>query len=310
MDTVLVVGVETVAGANLALEFAQRFRVFGLTSQANLHLDRCSVQLIQAHDAATINSQLLQTRPKWVVFCGQASQSCWEESATVGMDDSAAPAWAKAAKDHQAAFTFISSDGVFTGPWISHCEDDEEHHCPTTQAQRIRQVEQSVLDAHSDALVVRTHTFGWSPLTASLGLTDRLLQQLEQQAELSMDSLRHASPILASDLAGMLLRAFDAEVCGLLHIAGGERTNPYFFAELLAEAAGLPRPNYEWIDELLDPAAGFGRSETTLNCAQARDLLEVPMPLLIDGVNRLIAQRSNGHLESLRAAPLATSKAA
>lgn len=310
METMLVVGVETVAGANLAVEFAETFRVTGLSSVPGVCLQGCDVQTIKSHDAGTVRSLLQQVRPSAVVFCGQAAQSCWDDEAAPAIDDSAAVVWANAAAEFGCAFSMISSDGVFTGPWLSHFEDDDEHYCPTPRAQQIRAIEESVFAAHPEAFVVRTHLFGLSPIANRPSLAERLLSQLQSNAELPIDSLRHASPILATDLAKMLRVAFDSEVSGLLHIAGGERTNPYLFAELLAEAAELPRPNYEWIEELTDSVVGFGCSETTLNCSQARDLLELPMPLLVEGVNRLIAQTRNGHIAKLRGSETSLSKAA
>lgn len=310
METMLVVGVETVAGANLAVEFAKTHRVIGLASVPGIRLAGCDVQTLHAHDTATVKSWLQQTRPQRIIFCGQAAQACWDEEAAPAIDDSAATTWATISAAHNISFTMLSSDAIFTGPWLSHFEDDDEHYCPTPRAQQIRAVEESVFTADPNALIVRTHVFGLSPLAQCPSLAERLIRQLERHDELSIDSLRHASPILATDLATLLSHCFDGEVCGLLHIAGGERTNPYLFAELLAEAAELPRPNYDWIEELTDPLIGFGCSESTLNCSQARDLLESPMPLLIEGVNRLIAQYRNGHVEKLRGQPAPASKAA
>lgn len=300
MKTMLVVGVETVAGANLAIEFASSHRVVGLSSVPGVSLAGCSVHSIKTHDPVSVKNWLQQERPTHIVFSGQAAQSCWDECPSPAIENKAAATWAKAAAEQGISFTLLSSDGVFTGPWLSHFEDDDEHYCATPEAQAIRQTEEAVVAACPDALIVRTHVFGWSPLTSAPSYAERLLSQLENNEELSIDSLRHASPILASDLAKLLREAFDGEVTGLLHIAGGERTNPYQFAELLAEAAGLPRPVFDWIEELTDVATDFGTGETTLNCSQARDLLEQPMPLLVDGVNQLIAQRRNGHCSKLR----------
>ncbi len=310
MKTMLVVGVETVAGANLALQFAETFRVIGLSSVPGITLQGCDVQSIKAHDAVTVKSLIQQSRPQGIVFCGQAAQSCWDEATTPAIDDVAAVTWAKAAADAGAAFAMLSSDAVFTGPWLSHFEDDDEHYCPTPRAQQIRAIEESVFAAHPESLVVRTHVFGLSPIANRPSFAERILSQLESNAELTIDSLRHASPILATDLAEMLTVAFESEVSGLLHIAGGERTNPYLFSVLLSEAAELPGPNYDWIEELTDSVVGFGCSETTLNCSQARDLLERPMPLLVECINRLVAQCRNGHLAKLRSAGASASKAA
>lgn len=309
MDSVLIIGVETVAGANCAVVFSERFRVVGLTSCNDVSIEGCEVRTCKSHDATTTRQLIQQVQPKWILFCGTAARSTWDFETDDSTDDIAAVGWAGAAKDAGISFTLLSSDAVFTGPWISHDEEDE-HFCETPRAKHVRRIEEDVFTKNDEALVVRTNVFGWSPLSDCSSFAERLVAGLVDNDVSAIDFIRHASPILATDLAAMLLQAFDADTIGLLHLSGGERINPYSFALRLAGACNLPRPQIPQTVSLTSPVVGFGLGETTLDCSLARELLGVRLPLIEDGLQGLVAQQTNGHCEKLRAGSRSISKAA
>lgn len=309
MDSVLIIGAETVAGANCAVVFSERFRVVGVTARPDVRIEGCEMRTCKSHDAATTRQLIQQVQPKWIVFCGSVARSTWDYEADDSSDDVAAIGWASAAKEAGIAFTFLSSDAVFTGPWISHSEEDENY-CETPRAKQIRRIEDDILSKNDEALIVRTNVFGWSPVANCSSFAERLVADLTAAKANSTDFIRHASPLLATDLAKMLLQAFDADTIGLLHLSGGERTNPYNFAMRLASACNLPRPQLPETVSLTEPAVGFGLGETTLDCSLARELLGVRLPLIEDCLQGLIAQQSNGHREKLRGGACSTSKAA
>jgi dTDP-4-dehydrorhamnose reductase len=298
MDNVLIVGVDSVAGANCAVVLSQRFKVAGLTPRRDVNIAACDVIECQSHDAATVRQQIQRFQPNWIIFAGAAARSTWDFEATHTIDDSAAITWATEAKAIGASFTMLSSDAVFTGPWITHAEDDA-HYCETPRATRIRQIEENVAAANPEALIVRTNVVGWSPCEGSGSFADEVMDGLENRDVQSLDFTRHASPIAASELARRLIRAYDEGVIGLLHIAGGERANPFSFALRLADAYELTRPMIPPTLTLTEPVVGFGMGETSLNCAFARELLGISMPLLEDSLCALIAERVSGHRDQL-----------
>lgn len=301
MEKILIVGVESVAGANLAAVFAPGFETTGLATNPSVRIDQCQVSQIRQFDFATA-VQIIQTeRPDQIVFCGSAARSCWDSPDTqIGsLDDAYAAVWAKAAAQFAAGFTFISSDAVFTGPWMSHNEKDN-HFCETPQAILIRQAEASVREACPGALIVRTNVFGWGTDEARCGFAESILTRIENGESIELDGLRHAAPILASDLAAILLKAWEADRSGTLHVAGAERINPCQFAVRIASLAGLDIPTFDQQARLSRPVTGFGRGETMLDCRKARHLPGVSMPLIDEGIGRMLEQRENGFLAQLR----------
>ncbi|MBW3542437.1 MAG: sugar nucleotide-binding protein, partial [Planctomycetes bacterium] len=240
-------------------------------------------------------------RPDWIIHCGRAARSCWE---TVGPrpggaeDASQAVSWAKIAAETGAAFAFISSDAIFSGPWMFHGEGSR-HWCRSREAEAIRETEAAVEGAHPQALVVRTNAFGWMPDVLGAGWVECSLADLEQGDGSALDGVRHATPILASDLAGILELAWQTGLTGVRHIAGAERTSPLWLAERLAERFGLPRPSPSVPRVVETSAAGFGAGETSLRTIQIRRDLNVPMPSPVEGVWRLAEQRDNGYCDRL-----------
>ena len=309
MNTVLIVGVDTVAGANCAVVFGEKFRVVGLAQRTGVRIEDCEIRTLQRHDAATVRQVMQQEQPQWVLFCGAAAQSCWDLKIADGIDDAAAIQWAQAARQAGSDFTMVSSDAVFTGPWVSHNEGDESY-CQTPRASHIRDVEDAVFTAHPEALVVRTNVIGWSAQSRPTGFVEQVLSGFEQQLSLEIDFVRHGSPLLASDFADMLLAAYENEVCGMLHLSGGERINPFQFVKLLAEAADITPPEMPTLTTLAAPVTGFGLGETTLNCALARELIGIQPPLIDDSIRSLMAQRINGFCDKLRGATAELSKVA
>ena len=309
MNTVLIVGVDSVVGANCAVVFGEKFRVVGVAQRTGVRIEDCEIRTLQRHDAASVRKVIQQEQPLWVVFCGAAAQSSWDLKTADCIDDAAAIAWAQAAQQAGSDFTMVSSDAVFTGPWVSHNEADENY-CQSPRACHIREIEDAVFTAHPEALVVRTNVIGWSAQSRPTGFVEQVLASFDQQTSLEIDFVRHGSPVLASDFADMLLTAYDNEVCGMLHLSGGERVNPFQLVELLAEAADLAPPEMPTLTTLAAPVTGFGLGETTLNCALARELIGIQPPLIDDSIRSLMAQRVNGFCDKLRAATAELSKVA
>lgn len=285
MDKLMIVGGNTIAGANIAASVADRFEV-----------------IVQG-DTDSIAAQLQQAirfqRPDWVVFCGQASRSAWDiGSGTDFISDDLAIACGQVCDQLGAAFTMISSDAIFTGPWMSHDEESTQF-CESAQAKTLIETETQLLELCPKAMLVRANIFGCSPQSETKGFAESMIETLTGKSEFAFDVVRHACPILATDLADLLVDCFSEELEGVLHLGTAERTNPFQFATELAHALGLPLPKFPNEQPNNEMTQGFGRSETTMNCALASELLDCKMPLLSDSLIRFGIQVRNGYRNQL-----------
>jgi dTDP-4-dehydrorhamnose reductase len=285
MDKLFIVGGNTIAGANIATTLADPFDVLVSDSDAN---------------GTSLQQAIQIQRPNWVIFCGQASRSGWDVSASAKLiKDDLASVCAKTCDQLEITFTMLSSDAIFTGPWMSHDEECTQF-CETPQARSIREAEDRVFENCPHAMIIRANVFGCGPSDDAGGFAEEMAECLAGQTELTLDFVRHASPILASDLAELLVSCFDEEVQGVLHLGTAERTSPFHFAAELANALDLPQPVMPHEKTLNRTAQGFGQGETTLDCTLACNLLGSKMPLLKDCLPRFAEQLQNGYQHQLR----------
>lgn len=296
MDTILVAGVETVVGANLAAVLSETHRVVGL-SETPVSIADCETAAGIPSDTAAMRACLERYDAGHVVCCGPAARSSWELSEGSTLPASATTAsveWAKAAAAANCRLTVISTDAVFTGPWMFHKENSTGQ-CLTSSAASLRAMEECVVEACPNALIVRTNAFGWSPKRN--GWLERTLAGVESRTGETYDCLRHATPILATDLVDVLAKAWEAELKGVYHIAGAERINPARFVERLAEEFDLPMPLRCRVEPLQSRPEGFGCGETSLHTKKVRMALFVAMPTIAEGLQRLHAQKVNGYVD-------------
>lgn len=246
-------------------------------------------------------NRIFERRPEWIVYCGRAAQSSWEATPASFVDDpSQIERLTRAAAETGAHLAVISSDRATAGPRMFH--DENEPAGTDLLAQQLQGVEQAALafDAsRRHVLVVRTNAIGWS--ISGNSFAERIWRSLEAREPLELDSASYSTPILASDLAELLLRCFRQKLRGLLHIGGAERTSPFRFGQELTKAAGFDhRLVRAKTPEMVDGEPILSHCETSLGSQLVRRELGVSLPLLRESVSRLVEQATNGHRDRLR----------
>jgi len=294
MERLLIVGIDTVVGANLATHLSDKFHVFGLSGSEEIAIEGCETAMLPLADASTTRQAVALHRPDHVVLCQAAGDSSWHRA---GASDfrtaaNATQHWIEATLAAEKRLTLISSDAVFTGPWMFHTESCDSF-CPASEAQTLRALEEAALKNSSSALVVRTHAYGWSPQLDG-GWIDSLLAALEGDQAPIFDCVAHATPILATDLADVLAAAWNAGLNGIYHVAGAERTNPHAFACALARVFDLAPPQAVSLAPTASPPTGYALGESSLHTRSIRKALGIGMPMVVEGLERLRAQHDEG----------------
>ena len=297
MDKLLIVGVDTVAGANTALTLSEKYKVLTVAPHDNYDIPNCD-----ALDPDDAPRQIAKSnKADWILYFGATSRSAWDpETAKYLTEDTVEQAqeWAIAAQECGSKFMMLSSDAVFTGPWMFH-DENSPGFCHSHEALTIRATEDQVLEAYPEALIIRSNVFGWSADGNDSGWIESLLYHVQDQRIVDADCIGHASPILATDLAEIIERACLENLTGIYHVGGAERVNPLRFTQRLANLFDLP-----WLavrdDTVLNtPPEGFAAGECSLQTKKIRKDLCVAMPLLSEGLNRLLEQSQNGYQKSL-----------
>lgn len=291
MERLIVTGVDYPLGANLALALADRYRVLGLYEHAAVGRDRFATRGWQPACLPDARATLDDWRPDWIIHCPALSQSAWDVEAGAPIEGALesepdmAVELAHLACDARARLTVVASDVVFAGPRMFH-EETSPANSPAPRAALARQLEAAL--SGTSALVVRTHAFGLSPLGEHAGFAERSIWAIARGESVTAAGTRHATPILACDLAALLSRAYQAGLAGLFHLAGAERTSAYHFVEVLAKAFDARMP------PIVAGAAAGWPEETSLSSKRARRQLEVSTPMLTDGLARFAAQAHFG----------------
>lgn len=313
MDKVLVAGIDTIVGANLAAWLANRFQVVGLSWSDPISVAGCQTAVCDGNSTEAAHQWIASERPQWVVYCGISSQSTWNiPQPALPRPEAvhAAGSWARAAANFDADFTLISSDAVFTGPWMFHRESGTCF-CDSTPARILRMIEKEVAEVCPTSLIVRTNVFGWSPNAQGPGLVETLIEALHDERPLGLDCMRHGTPILATDFVEVLERAYQSKLQGLFHLSGGERVSPFRFAYLLAEQFGLSASSLVAIEPSAESRKEFAAGETSLQTRRIRKVLEMPLPLIREGLGRLYDQSISGYRDRFGAlTPLTPEKVA
>lgn len=299
MHTILVAGIDSVVGANLAATLSDRHRIVGIPFSTPVTVTGCETMDPAGASESEVRHGVASVEPDWVIHCGMPAKSSWQHPAGEFRHTSPADSptvWARAVENCGSRFAMISSDAIFTGPWMFH----EEHSiglCPSDEARGIRTLENEVREEAPEALIVRTHVYGWLPGSLGEGWVERLLSDLQFQMAEPADCVRHATPILATDFADILEQACARDLQGVYHVAGAERVSPDGFLRSLAEMFRLPAPVSPPVESLAATPFGFGRGETSLRTRRIRQALDVAMPTLRDGLRRLREQQQQGYCE-------------
>jgi dTDP-4-dehydrorhamnose reductase len=297
VDKLLIAGIDTILGANVAAWLAQRYQVVGLSWGDSLAIAGCETAACERDSLDAPRKWIAAERPQWVVYCGPGAQSSWNLPAGPALDTESVPAagaWARAAHEFGCEFTVISSDAVFTGPWMFHRENSVCN-CESTPARILRMIEKEVTDVYPNTLLVRTNVFGFAPTPETAGLVETVLHAVTEGEPLALDCMRYGTPILATDCAEILDRAYQSKLRGLYHLSGTERINPFRFACLLADQFGLPMSSLDAIETRLEDRREFGAGETSLQSRRIRKALEVSLPMVREGLARLYEQHNSGY---------------
>ncbi len=285
MQRVLVTGVESMLGSNLAWALSGRCEVLGGYRHRAVESPAMRTAPWNPADATSITELLESWRPQWVVHCPLLGGSSWDADqfpCERQFEPVIATKLAEAAAAQGCTLTVITSDAVFSGPRMFH--DELSTPLDSTAAAGIcLAVERALSNTH--ALVIRTHAYGWSGEHATSCFAEQAYESLRRGQLPKLDGRRYATPILASDLADLLWHAQQTRLQGLLHLAGAERTSMYRFVREMAACLGVHCPEAKFGNA--DPE---WHEETSLSSRRASRVLARPTPMLREGLERFVAQ--------------------
>src|ERR1700733_10581270 len=114
VERLLIVGIDTVVGANLATHLADKFHVIGLSSSEEISIEGCETAMLPLAEAATTRQAVAVHRPDHIVLCQAAGDASWHRAAASDFRTAAQATlhWIEAAHAAGKRLTLISSDAV------------------------------------------------------------------------------------------------------------------------------------------------------------------------------------------------------
>ena len=260
---IALLGSDTVAGQALASSMSSidQLTTYGLQQVCQLDVN----QLSQSNDV--------------IIFCGDASKSSWDSTfGDLTRDLKTIPDLCAAAGDHDCQLVFLSSDAVFSGPWLFH--DESAERCNNSMiARQLTTLEDSVLST-AKGTVIRSNILGSS--SSNTSFVDDLFEIVITGNTYHADATSFGSPIMSDDFARAVSGLLQQLPTGVLHLSGAERTTPWNFAVHLVTAMGLAR-------NLVQPANANGcRSERALRCERITCELGLRLPTLSESLDTAI----------------------
>lgn len=301
-DRILVTGASGLLGANLALlARARGMAVTALHGRHPFQAEGIESRPLELADEASIGAALDEARPRWVVHCAAATGVDWCEDhpdEAERINAAASGALARAAARVGARLAYVSTDSVFDGERGGYTEDDDP--APLNAYARSKLWgEHRVREALPGALVLRTNLYGWNAQPRQ-SLGEWVLGRLEAGAPFPGFFDVVFAPLLANDLAGMVLGLLERGTYGTLHLAASDAVSKYDFARAVAEEFGHD-PDLVTPARAADAAFRAPRPrDTSLDATRAAAALGRSMPTVRQGLRRFRALRDGGYVNLLK----------
>jgi len=274
--------------------------VVGICHRNLLRIPGVRICEMNLADRQAMRTLLASLRPKIVIHCAAITNVDWCErhpDETEQVNVRVSSALAELAQELDAAFLYVSTDSVFDGKRGNYSENEQPAPLSVYAKSKWRG-EQEVLCRHSSPLIVRVNIYGWNA------------QPKQSLAEWILDDVRAGKPVrgfadvyfcpmLANDVAEVLLAMLDRGLSGIYHVAGSERISKYDFATRAAETFSLAThcvvPTSVVEARLRAPRP----LDSSLNTGKVRAALGRPMPDVDTGLRRFRQLEESGYRNQL-----------
>jgi dTDP-4-dehydrorhamnose reductase len=304
----LVFGASGLLGANIALVAAQRnLRVIALSRRKTRQIPGIVSDKVDITRLDEVQRALAFYRPSLTVNCAAIADIDLCEAdpdLAAAVNVAGARHVALACQGTNSKLIHISTDSVFSGARGNYDETDTTEPC-NEYGRTKRDAELAVADSTSNYAILRTNFYGWNAQT-KLSLAEWFLQGLRQGRPTPGYVDFTFSPLLASDVAELVLSIASSNLDGLYHLGARDGVTKYQFGTMLAAAFDLD-------PGLITPARGQALNRvvrplnTTMDTGRVSAALGRAMPSVLEGVYRFRDSEVNGFRRRLQRSLLARS---
>jgi dTDP-4-dehydrorhamnose reductase len=285
----------------VSLAQEQGREVVGLYHRHPVQIDGVRLLAADLVDQAETRRIFDELRPSSVVHCAAATDVDWCEDNALeahAINVTVPAAIAGIAVESDVRFLYISTDSVFDGSNGNYAETDAPSPL-NVYAKTKLEGEGEVLRRNPRASIARVNLYGWNAQNKD-SLAEWILKQLVLGHPVPGFRDVVFCPVLANDLAEVLLALLDQDLAGLYHIVGSEAVSKYEFARRVAATFGFD-PGKVVPMLLADAKLKAQRSrDTSLNTGKIRSALGRTMPDVGAGLRRFAQLRATGYADRVR----------
>ena len=238
---ILVTGASGLLGSKLvsrAIETSKQ--VTALSHRHTLRFAGADAYNLDLRDFAATRRLVENLRPSAIAHCAAATNVDWCEDNPEEADrlNVQVPVfWARLAAERGAHFLQVSTDSVFNGYSGNYSESDAP--APLNVYAKTKWLaEQEVLKVHPSSLIARVTFYGWN-VQKKQSLAEWILDGLSAGKKMPGFTDVYFCPILANDLAEILLAMIDRGLHGTYNAVGSEKISKFDFAKRLAIEFGF-----------------------------------------------------------------------
>ncbi len=309
MTRVLITGVSGLLGSNLALEAAKRYEVVGVWSANPVHSPDFVTTQADLLDAGEMLRALDESHADWVINCAAlANLDSWERQPELAQQLNAQMPGRLAAESLKRGMRFlqISTDAVFDGTKDSYREENTPS--PVNVYGRTKRLaELATKSAHPGTIIVRTNLFGWS-IQGDRSLAEFFYNNLSSGNKVNGYMDRLFCPLLATDLANILLDLLEADQPGIYHAVSSDSISKYDFGVALAKRFGFDPKLVQPTETPVQPGLASRSASLVLSNAKVAKTIGRRLPSIADGINGFFAQFEAGYRDTLKQLSLETIK--
>jgi dTDP-4-dehydrorhamnose reductase len=238
-------------------------------------------------------------RPDWIIHCAALANldACEADPALAQRLNAEVPG-ELAALAAGARMVHISTDAVFDGQCGDYGEEDPPNPLCIYARSKL-EGERRVLGANPEAAVARVNLHGWS-ISGKRSLSEFFFYNLQAGKPVLGFTDVYFCPMLANDLAGVLLAMLEKGLKGLYHTVSSESLTKYDFGLRIARKFGLD-------ESLITPSsveeAGLKAARSprlTLKTEKLSQALGIVLPGISSGIERLYTLYQQGYPQMLK----------
>lgn len=300
---ILITGASGLLGASLVASGEQEGReVVGLSHRHSLNLPGARALSADLTDDSELQTVFDESQPDCVIHCAAATNVDWCEEhpeAARRINVTASATIGRITARTCTPLVYISTDSVFDGDRGEYEETDSPAPMNVYAKSKL-DGERAVLARNPLAAVARVNMYGWNAQNKQ-SLAEWILERLASGNVVHGFTDAIFCPILANDLANILLAMVDHKLSGVYHVVGSEALSKFEFARRLAATFGLDGSQIVPA-KLTESKLKAPRPRNTSLCTGkiSKDL-DRSMPDVDSGLRKFRQLQVQGYVERMRA---------